>query len=324
MTTEPEASGAILSSGTPVPTEEKHGTIHDIFVGPGGIRAGWRFLMFVAIFLALQLIVVQRGLRLVPAFRELARQAQVGGVIGPQFELLFESCTLLVVLMATWIMSRVDNRSVGTYGLPLAGAFGKRFWQGALWGLVFETAEILAIYALHGYSFGGLALAGSALAKYAVAWAVGFVLVGLVEELLFRGYALHALSDGIKFWPAAFVLSALFGATHLLNQGEGWVGALSVFCFGIFGCLTLRRTGSLWFIVGFHAASDYAETFIYSTPDSGILATGHLLNATFHGPKWLTGGSIGPEGSVFDFVVFVLAFALFNWAYPQKKDSIAA
>jgi membrane protease YdiL (CAAX protease family) len=116
------------------------------------------------------------------------------------------------------------------------------------------------------------------------------------------------------------VLSGLFGATHLGNQGEGWVGALSVFAFGIFGCFTLGRTGNLWFIIGFHAASDYAETFIYSTPDSGLLAQGHLLNSSFHGPRWLTGGTIGPEGSVMVFVMFVLMFALFSWAYPAKES----
>jgi len=63
------------------------------------------------------------------------------------------------------------------------------------------------------------------------------------------------------------------------------------------GCMMLRRTGNLWFMVGFHAASDYAETFIYSTPDSGMLAQGHMLNSWFHGPRWLTGGTIGPEAA---------------------------
>ena len=162
-------------------------------------------------------------------------------------------------------------------------------------------------------------MAGSALVKYAIAWAIAFVLVGLFEESLFRGYSQYTLGSGMGFWPAAFTISGLFGAVHLSNQGEGWVGALSVFAFGIFGCFTLRRTGNLWLIIGFHAASDYAETFIYFTPDSELLAEGHLLNSTFHGPRWLTGGTIGPEGSVMDFVVFILAFALFNWADPAKK-----
>ena len=32
----------------------------------------------------------------------------------------------------------------------------------------------------------------------------------------------------LRFWPAAAVLSALFGAMHLPNPGETWVGAAAV------------------------------------------------------------------------------------------------
>jgi hypothetical protein len=147
------------------------------------------------------------------------------------------------------------------------------------------------------------------------------VLVGIFEEFLFRGYAQSTLASGIGFWPAAILLSGAFGALHLPNPGEGWVGALSVMLFGLFACFTLRRTGSLWFAIGMHAAGDYAETFLYSVPDSGMLAKGHLLNSTLHGPRWLSGGTVGPEGSSMDFLVFLLAFALFAWLYPAGKAS---
>jgi uncharacterized protein len=321
MTLEPETARTALPASPPIHDQAKPSGIRNIFMGPDGIRAGWRFLMFVALVAGLQYIFVQRGLRLIPGFGEIAKQARAGGLLTPIFSLVFEGAELTVVLLATWIMGRVEKRPFGTYGIPLMGLFGKLFWQGVLWGLAFETVEILAIFAFGGFSFGTIALAGSALVNYAIAWAIAFVLVGLFEESLFRGYAQYTLGSGMGFWPAAFILSGLFGALHLSNQGEGWVGVLSVFTFGIFGCFTLRRTGNLWFIIGFHAASDYAETFIYSTPDSGLLAQGHLLNSTFHGPRWLTGGTIGPEGSVMDFVVFILAFALFNWANPAKKDA---
>lgn len=320
MTSEPEAAGTVLPANQAIQTEGKPNWIRNIFMGPNGIRAGWRFLMFLAILRALQYTVIQRAFRLVPALVEIAKQTQSGGVITPEFEFVFESAILALTLLATWIMGRVEKRPFGTYGIPLEGAFGRLFWQGGLWGLAFETVEILAIYAFGGYSFGTVALAGPALVKYAIEWAIAFVLVGLFEESLFRGYSQYTLGSGIGFWPAASIISGLFGAAHLSNSGEGWVGALSVFAFGLFGCFALRRTGNLWFIIGFHAAGDYAETFIYSTPDSGLLAQGHLLNSTFHGPRWLTGGSIGPEGSVMDFVVFILCFALFNWAYPAKKN----
>jgi membrane protease YdiL (CAAX protease family) len=305
---------------TPVPAPP--GLLHKIFLGPNGIRAGWRLLIFLAIFVALQFVVIQRAMRHIPALAQLAKQAQTGGVLTPQFELIFESTILLLVLLAAWIMSRIERRPFGAYGIPLQGAFGKLFWQGAFWGLAFETIEMLIMSALGGFSFGNLALAGSAILKYAVLWATAMILVGMFEEFLFRGYGQFTLASGIGFWPAATLLSAAFGAVHLSNPGEGWVGALSVFLFGMFTCFTLRRTGTLWFAIGLHAAADYAETFIYSVPDSGLLATGHLLNSSLHGPRWLTGGTIGPEGSLIDFVLFAIAFLAFHIAYPSKKIAI--
>jgi CAAX protease family protein len=301
-------------SGVPGP-----GLLRKIFIGPNGVRAGWRLAMFLLFFAALQFIVIQRGMRSIPGLAQIVREAQSGGVITPQFELIFESTILVLALLAAWIMSRIEKRPFGAYGTPLRGAFGKLFWQGALWGLAFESIEMLIIYALGGYSFGTLALAGGALAKYAILWAAGMVLVGLFEEFLFRGYGQFTLASGIGFWPAAILLSGLFGAVHLFNPGEGWVGALSVFLFGLFGCFALRRTGNLWFAIGLHAGANYAETFVYSVPDSGILATGHLLNASLHGPRWLTGGTIGPEGSAVSFLLFVVSFAAFHWLYPPRE-----
>jgi uncharacterized protein len=121
------------------------------------------------------------------------------------------------------------------------------------------------------------------------------------------------------FWPAATALSAGFGAVHLFNGGEDKIGALSVFAVAMFLCLTLRRTGNLWFAVGLHAAFDWGETFLFSVPDSGIVAPGHLLNAYLHGPAWLTGGTVGPEGSVMAFAVVGVAAGLFARFYRDGE-----
>jgi CAAX protease family protein len=108
---------------------------------------------------------------------------------------------------------------------------------------------------------------------------------------------------------------------HLRNPGEGPVGALSVLVIGMFLCFTLSRTGTLWFAIGFHAAYDFGETYVYSVPDSGFVMPGHLLASSFHGPAWLTGGTVGPEGSVFDFVIMAIAFLVFNLVYcPSRRE----
>lgn len=292
-------------------------SLRTIFIGPGGIRAGWRFLIFVLLVVGLQLL-VQAGVRRIPAlYRTLS--VVKGGVLTPGFQLTFESISIATVFLAAFVMSKIEGRRFTCYGLPLRGAFGKLFWQGVVWGLALESTEILLMSALGGFSFGGLALSGFAILRFGFLWALGFFLVGIAEEFTFRGYPQFTLTTGMGFWPSAIVLSALFGLVHLDNPGEGWVGAVSVMLFGLFACFTLKRTGNLWFAIGLHAAADFAETFLYSVPDSGMLATGHLINSRLHGPKWLTGGSIGPEGSVLDLALFLLAFVLFARLYPETK-----
>jgi hypothetical protein len=127
----------------------------------------------------------------------------------------------------------------------------------------------------------------------------------------------------MHFWPAAALLSVLFGALHLANPGEARIGIAAVVVIGFFFCLTLRRTGALWFAVGFHAAWDWGESYLYSVPDSGSIARGHLLNSSLHGPEWLTGGSVGPEGSYFLFVLIAGLWVLFGRIYPEVKYEVS-
>jgi membrane protease YdiL (CAAX protease family) len=155
--------------------------------------------------------------------------------------------------------------------------------------------------------------------KWGLLQLVGFIFVGLYEEFLFRGYLQHSLGRLAGFWPAGAVLSVGFGAVHLSNQGEDWVGAASVVVVGILFVFTLRRTGNLWYAVGLHAGFDWAQSFVYSVPDSGELIFGHLSDSGLHGPKWLTGGSVGPEASVFCFVTMGLQFLVVAWLFPPEK-----
>jgi membrane protease YdiL (CAAX protease family) len=281
-----------------------------IFWNEREFRAGWRLLVYLLLvalftlagyFLA-TLLHHPRSAHMIPTATSLFVQECIG---------------LIAVLAAAAIMSVVEGRPFGVYGLPRAAAFGARFWQGLAWGMAMVSGVIFLIRALGGFSFGDLALRGPAIWGYAFLWGAVFVCVGFYEEFLFRGYAQFTLATGIGFWPAATALSAAFGAVHLFNPGEGKVGALSVFVIGMFFCLTLRRTGNLWFAVGLHAAFDWGESFLYSVPDSGIIAPGHLLNSAFHGPAWLTGGTVGPEGSAVTFVLVGVATVIFVMVYPR-------
>jgi hypothetical protein len=107
------------------------------------------------------------------------------------------------------------------------------------------------------------------------------------------------------------------------NPGEGWVGAAGVVAIGLIFAFALRRTGNLWLCVGWHASFDFGETFLYSVPNSGIVFSGHLSNASLHGAKWLTGGTVGPEGSVFSFLTMGIIAVAIHLLFPAKKTEPA-
>ncbi len=239
---------------------------------------------------------------------------------SPKVLTISEVASLAGALAAGLIMSQLEGRSFGEYGLPSRGVFGKLFWQGALFGLLEISAVIGFIAALGSYHFGSLAIHGTDVLRWAAFWFALFVMVGLYEEFAFRGYVQFTLARAINFWPAAILLSVAFGLVHRTNPGESKLGVAGVILAGLFWCFTLRRTGNLWFAVGMHASFDFGETFLYSVPDSGMVFQGHLSNATLAGPRWLTGGNTGPEASLCDFVMLLVLFYLFHRLYPARAQ----
>jgi len=281
--------------------------VHTLFVGPEGLRLVWRFVLYLAMATGIAFLL---GALLHILHLTTNRL---------WMSMLAEIQLLLAAVVPALIMRRIERRPFGAYGLPPQNAFGKLFWLGALWGLVALTVLMTVLRGAGVFYFGDLALHGVRVLKFAAFWGLFFLLVGLFEEFLMRGYTLFTLMQAFGFWPAAITLSILFGAIHLANQGEAWIGAAAAGLIGFFFCLTLRRTGNLWFAVGFHASWDWGETYLYSVPNSGTVAPGHLLSSSFHGSPWLSGGSVGPEGSVFVFVVIAGLWVIFDRLHPEVK-----
>jgi len=287
------------------------------FVGGNGeIRPGWRIVLFLAIFAALG-AAVHFTTHAIPAMRAWEKSLPKDSFV-PSMLIVGEGLTLFVLLLSALIMTKIEKKTFRDYGLPLREAFGKRFWQGAVFGFAMLSVLMGLIGALHGFTLGGWALRGGDALRYGLLYGIGFILVGLFEEFSFRGYLQATLGASISFWPAAIVLSILFGAIHLKNTGEAVSGAVMAGSFGILAAFALKRMGNIWFPIGMHAAFDWGETYLYSVSDSGITAHGHLLNSSFHGPRWLTGGSVGPEGTVLAMVVLLLAGVAMHFLFPAK------
>ena len=240
-----------------------------------------------------------------------------GSVFTIQSELPVKAIMAFFIVLATCIVSRWEKRPLDDYGIPPRQAFGLKFWEGVLWGFAALSAIVLIVRALGHSQIDSVHLTAGAAVQYALGWAAVFLSVGVHEEFAFRGYWLFSFSRRLRFWPAALFISVVFGVAHLGNPGENALGIFQVVVTGLFFCLTIRRTGNLWFAIGFHAAWDWTETFFYGTPDSGLLGVGRFLNTSVQGPDWLTGGSAGPEGSVFALFVLLLFALLIHVRFPQ-------
>lgn len=295
--------------------------LHHIFLGPDGVRPVWRLVAAVALY-NLLVFVIEALLATDPAIWAWMR-TRPRAVLTPGVVLFSEGIRVIAAVATSDLMRRIEDRSFADYGLPLGAAFGKRFWQGAAYGLTLLTLLMASIAALGGFSLGGLALDATARIRYGGLYLLAFLLVGFFEEGAFRGYMQATLAQEIGFWPAALALSIWFGLLHIGNSGEARVGLLLAGCFGLLAAFSLRRTGNIWFAIGLHAAWDWGESFLYGVPNSGVPAAGHLTFASLHGRAWLTGGSVGPEGSAIVFAIIGIGALGLHVLFPAatKKKS---
>ena len=288
--------------------ERAQSSIASIFIGSNGLRAGWRFLLFA--------LAIEGGVFVL--------EEPLGQILGRLFAinprelsapalLIDEFVFCLSVFLITGIFALAERRRIDSYGLPIAQAFGKFFWKGMLAALLVVLFMAGAMILSGAMVLHGLALHGSDLARLTLLWFVANILLGLAEEYTFRGYALQSLWRGAGFWPAAVITTAIFAGDHLEKPGENAMDIGMIFFLGLVICLSVRKTGSLWWAVGWHAGFDFGQLFLIGTRNGGQTPVGRLFNVTFPGPTWLNGGDLGTEASIFMVPAAIATFVYVMW-----------
>jgi membrane protease YdiL (CAAX protease family) len=282
-----------------------------VFVGREGLRAGWSVLIFV--------LLLRIGLFAIQKTHLISQPTNAAADISLSFGFVNEVLSAFAVLVATWIMAKIERRG-RSYGFGVEHK-GKLFLAGLSSGLFLITLLVFTLWKSGVLVIGPRLIFGVDVLRYGLLWFLAFCLVGLFEESLTRGFLLYTLTRGLAalyrslfktahstalgFWSAAVVMSVIFYLGHTSNPGESPVGLLAVFVGGMFFCYGVWRTGSIWWGIGMHAAWDWGQSFLFGVADSGIMVQHRLLAAHPEGKPLLSGGTTGPEGSIL--VVLVLA-----------------
>jgi len=309
-------------------------TLRWIFFGTDGLRAGWSLIIFIVLMAA-----VLKGASVITNLAHFMPQKPApGSEITPAFGFFMESIPFLVTLLVTWIMSKIEKRPNSVYGLS-----GKRMlpnlFAGLFWGVTCLSLLVFTLWKTGLLVVDGRLLFGAGALRYGAIWLLCFLLVGLLEEYLTRGYILFTLTRGIAgiyswlfktrhnkalgYWTAALILSILFGLGHGKNPGESPIGLVSAGLASLVFCLSLWRTGSLWWAIGCHASWDWAQSFLYGVADSGLMAQHRLLATHPLGKPLMSGGTTGPEGSIFvlpmlALFTLIIIFTLPRTSYPNS------
>ena len=306
----------------------KRSTIHNVFIGKDGLRAGWSLAIFTALMAVLLkgASAVGNRMHLLPDQSAGAKEIPFGA------GLIAEALPLLAVLLVTWIMSKIEKRPNSVYGLG-----GNRrlsyFFMGLGSGVTCLSLLVLTLWKTGLLVFDGRLLFGTDVLKYGTLWIFGFLVVGVLEEYLSRGYLLFTLTRGLAavyswlfrtrqskalgFWTGALVVSLLFGLGHEKNPGESPIGLLAAGLGSLVFCLSLWRTGSLWWAIGFHASWDWAQSFLYGVADSGLMTEHRLLATRPLGQPLMSGGTTGPEGSIFVLPLLAVIILIIMFTLPQ-------
>jgi membrane protease YdiL (CAAX protease family) len=278
----------------------------------GRLRAGWRIAVFVGLFYLLAL----------PS--SLALRAFVGSRPADPVHRSF-AISVLVALVATIAVAvarrRIDRRPVASLGLPLR-----------------QAPLELAV----GFLFSGAVVAGSVAVLVALGWArvelsglswtrlllVFFGTAGLIawfEEIVFRGYLLRNLSEGLGMRWAIAVSCVLYGLVHALNPHAGVASFIVISAIGFKHLYGWLVTGRLWLAMGMHAGWNFTQGAIFGMPVSGR-ALDSAWRTTLDGPEWATGAGFGIEATPFGFVYALLGL-LVTWLWgrivPRSTRSAA-
>ena len=199
-----------------------------------------------------------------------------------------------------------DRRLFNDFGFH----FNKSWFKDLFFGLFLGAFLMLLIFLIE-YALGWLKIedvaytyTGRPFLTDLIIALTAYTFVGIYEEIMFRGYALKNLAEGLNFKPenpviavflAVFLSSAVFGAAHIINPNSSLTSTINLILAGLFLSLGYLLTGELGISIGLHLTWNFFQGNIFGFAVSGVKSSVNLFHITQKGPDFFTGGDFGPE-----------------------------
>ena len=155
---------------------------------------------------------------------------------------------------------------------------------------------------------------------YGVAWFLAEILGAAGEEVLYRGLILILVTRLLGLRTAMVISALAFAAGHGANPGASAVWMVRLAAAGVLLAYSVFRSGTVWWATGYHAGWNFASAPLFGAVGSGFVDQGSVF--TFHswGSALITGGPVGPEGSIFAFVAVLAGTGFLMVTVPRHAQ----
>lgn len=209
---------------------------------------------------------------------------------------VFRRCVSISALISLLLTLRWQGRSLSNEGLFLSHNGLKDFNYGILLG-VGGLIGMLIIGLMTNVCMIRIHPDTAKVVRTVLLFIPGALLVGVLEELVFRGFLLRVMSQ-INSIFAIILTNVIYAFVHLkstqLNPAL-WREMVGLFLFGLLLTLAVKRSHHLWLAIGLHAALAYGarvNKLIVAIPDSSWtwwVGTSRLINGV---ASWILLGLI--------------------------------
>ena len=240
----------------------------------------------------------------------------------PEFTYILLVATLLGTTVAICFCIFVEGRGLRSMGFKKEGGIlSYLIGLGAGFGIFSLT--VLLSYLMGGLTWNGFR-GGSVGSILLVLF--GFLLQGMSEEVIFRGYLMTTILRHQNVWWAIGVNSILFAAVHCGNAGFSLLAVLNLILYSVMISLYMLRTDNLWGACAIHSIWNFAQGNFYGLPVSGINTGDSVFSMSLKGDNaLLNGGAFGLEASAaMTIVMGVIIVLLVLLPYHPKTDGEAA
>ena len=285
------------------------------------VRSGWLILLAFIIMFAAQVIFTIPGSIILVLSQVIVEDGGISVEIDGANEwvfLLTNGIGTLGGLIATLLVWRFINRhTFARIGLS---------WNGKdlVFGLFLGAISITFMFCIL-YATGNITLLNSLLEPelsiFTLLFLLLFILVGLLEEIFFRGYIMSTMaSRNNKKWVIYVVSAVLFSIVHGSNPNVTILGLINIALVGLLFAYMFDTTKSLWLPIGYHITWNYFQGNVFGFAVSGLAPNG-LYNINLQeGNELITGGAFGLEGGLLATLSIVLGF-LVTYFYGKRKTA---